>query len=211
MEKNIGQRRFEGKVALLTASTQGIGFATAERLGLEGASVVVSSRNQENVEQAVEKLKAKGIEAYGVVCHVSDAQQRKDLIDKTVQKYGKIDVIVSMAAVNPSASRILETEESILDKMWEVNVKSSILILQEAAPHLKEGSSVTFIASIAAYEPIWPSMALYGITKTALLGLTKALAAEMAPNTRVNCVVAGIIPTQFSGFITANSDIVRLT
>ncbi|CAI9099491.1 OLC1v1036318C1 [Oldenlandia corymbosa var. corymbosa] len=183
MENKSG-KRFEGKVAIVTASTQGIGFSVAERLGLEGASVVISSRNQVNVEEAIGKLKAKGIEVFGVVCHVSNALQRKHLIEKTVQKYGKIDVFVSMAAVNPSVNGILEIEESILDKMWDVNVKSSILLLQEAAPHLQKGSS------------------------TALLGLTKALAAELAPNTRVNCVVPGIIPTRFAGFITSN-DVVR--
>ncbi|KAF8391614.1 hypothetical protein HHK36_023920 [Tetracentron sinense] len=83
MEK-IG-RRFEGKVAIVTASTQGIGFSIAERLGLEGASVVISSRKQNNVNEAVEKLRARGIQVLGVVCHVSHAQQRKNLIEKTVQ------------------------------------------------------------------------------------------------------------------------------
>ncbi|GFZ10645.1 indole-3-butyric acid response 1 [Actinidia rufa] len=199
MEK-IG-RRFEGKVGIVTASTQGIGFSIAERLGLEGASVVVSSRKQNNVDEAVEKLKARGIEVLGVVCHVSNAQQRKNLIDKTVKKYGKIDVIVSNAAVNPSVSAILESKESVLDKLWEVNVKASILLLQDAAPHLQKGSSVVFISSISGYQPP-ASMAMYGVTKTALLGLTKALAAEMAPDTRVNCVAPGFVPTHFADYIT---------
>ncbi|PSR98392.1 Tropinone reductase-like [Actinidia chinensis var. chinensis] len=199
MEK-IG-RRFEGKVGIVTASTQGIGFSIAERLGLEGASVVISSRKQNNVDEAVEKLKARGIEVLGVVCHVSNAQQRKNLIDKTVKKYGKIDVIVSNAAVNPSVSAILESKESVLDKLWEVNVKASILLLQDAAPHLQKGSSVVFISSISGYQPP-ASMAMYGVTKTALLGLTKALAAEMAPDTRVNCVAPGFVPTHFADYIT---------
>ncbi|XP_057471270.1 tropinone reductase-like 3 [Actinidia eriantha] len=194
-------RRFEGKVGIVTASTQGIGFSIAERLGLEGASVVVSSRKQNNVDEAVEKLKARGIEVLGVVCHVSNAQQRKNLIDKTVKKYGKIDVIVSNAAVNPSVSAILESKESVLDKLWEVNVKASILLLQDAAPHLQKGSSVVFISSISGYQPP-ASMAMYGVTKTALLGLTKALAAEMAPDTRVNCVAPGFVPTHFADYIT---------
>ncbi|KAA8515571.1 hypothetical protein F0562_018818 [Nyssa sinensis] len=205
MEK-IG-KRFQGKVAIVTASTQGIGFSIAERLGLEGASVVISSRKQNNVDEAVEKLKARGIEVLGVVCHVSNAQQRKNLIDKTVQKYGKIDLIVSNAAANPSVDTILESKESVLDKLWEINVKASILLLKDAAPHLQKGSSVVFISSISAYQPP-ASMAMYGVTKTALLGLTKALAAEMAPNTRVNCVAPGFVPTHFAEFITSN-DAVR--
>lgn len=201
MEK-IG-KRFEGKVAIVTASTQGIGFGIAERLGLEGASVVISSRRQKNVDAAVDTLKSRGIEAFGVVCHVSNAQQRKNLIEQTLQKYGKIDVVVSNAAANPSVDTILETKEPVLDKLWEINVKASILLLQEAGPHLKKGSSVVLISSIAAYHPP-AALAMYGVTKTALLGLTKALAAEMAPNTRVNCVAPGFVPTRFAAFLTTD-------
>ncbi|XP_024962152.1 tropinone reductase-like 3 [Cynara cardunculus var. scolymus] len=209
MEKSKIGRRFEGKVAIVTASTQGIGFSIAQRLALEGASVVISSRKQKNVDEAVKKLKAQGIEALGLVCHVSNAQQRKYLIERTVQKYGKIDVIVSNAAVNPSVDAILDSHESTLDKLWEVNVKTSILLLQDASPHLTKGSSIVFISSIAAYQPP-SSMSMYGVTKTALLGLTKALATEMAPHTRVNCVAPGTIPTRFARFITDN-DIIRNT
>ncbi|XP_041028399.1 tropinone reductase-like 3 [Juglans microcarpa x Juglans regia] len=196
-------KRFDGKVAIVTASTQGIGFGIAERLGLEGGSVVVSSRKQKNVDEAVEKLKAQGIDAFGVVCHVSNAQQRKNLIDKTVQKYGKIDVVVSNAAANPSVDTILQTQESVLDKLWDINVKSSILVLKDAAPHMQKGSSVVIISSITAFQPP-TSMAMYGVTKTALLGLTKALAAEMAPDTRVNCIAPGFVPTYFAASLLEN-------
>lgn len=205
--KKITAKRFEEKVAIVTASTQGIGFGIAERLGLEGAAVVISSRKQKNVDEAVEKLKAQGIKVLGVVCHVSNAQQRKNLIEKTVQKYGKIDVVVSNAAVNPSTDPILETEESVLDKLWEINVKAAILLLKDAAPHLQKGSSVILISSIGGYHP-HASMAMYGVTKTALLGLTKALAADLAPDTRVNCIAPGFVPTHFADFIT-NNDAVR--
>jgi len=196
-------KRLQGKIAIVTASTQGIGFAIAERFGLEGASVVVSSRKQKNVDEAVDKLKSKGIEVLGVVCHVSNPQQRKDLIDKTVQKYGHIDIVLSNAAANPSVDNILETKESVLDKLWDINVKASVLLLQAAAPHLSKGSSVILIASIAGYHP-QASMAMYGVTKTALLGLTKALAAELSPDTRVNCIAPGFVPTHFADFITHN-------
>ncbi|KAK4386733.1 Tropinone reductase-like 3 [Sesamum angolense] len=182
MEK-IG-KRFEGKVTIVTASTQGIGFGIAERLGLEGAAVVISSRRQNNVDEAVEKLKSRGIEVLGL-------------------KYGKIDVIVCNAAANPAVDGILETKESVLDKLWEINVKTSVLLLQEAAPHLQKGSSVIFVSSIAGYHPP-QGLAMYGVTKTALLGLTKALAAEMAPDTRVNCVAPGFVPTHFASFLTTN-------
>ncbi|KAK9091980.1 hypothetical protein Syun_026891 [Stephania yunnanensis] len=199
-------KRFEGKVAVVTASTQGIGFSIAERLGLEGASVVISSRRQKNVDEAAEALRKKGIEVLGLVCHVLNAEQRKNLIEKTVEKYGKIDVVVSNAAANPSVSTILETKESVLDKLWEINVKAAILLLKDAAPHLKKGGSIVLISSIAGYQPD-SGLAMYGVTKTALLGLTKALAAEMAPEIRVNCVAPGFVPTRFSDFLTSNESI----
>ncbi|KAH0678835.1 hypothetical protein KY284_019920 [Solanum tuberosum] len=201
-------KRFEGKVVIVTASTQGIGFSIAQRLGFEGASVVISSRKQENVDEAVKKLRDGGIEVLGLVCHVSNAQQRKNLIDKTIQKYGKLDVVVSNAAVNPSVDAILETKASVLDKLWDINVKAAILLLQDAAPYLKKGSSVVLISSISGYSPP-ASMGMYGVTKTALLGLTKALAAEMSPDTRVNCVAPGFVPTHFTDFITSNEQVRR--
>ncbi|RYR21067.1 hypothetical protein Ahy_B03g066309 [Arachis hypogaea] len=206
----------------------GTGFAIAERLGLEGASVVISSRKQvffpfsssllpinyihysislflqQNVDEAAEKLRAKGIEVLALVCHVSNDQQRKNLIQKTAQ-CGNIDVIVSNAAANPSVDHILQTKNS------EINVKASILLLKDAAPHLHKGSSMVIISSIAGFNPP-ASMSMYGVTKTALFGLTKvgtslalqsALAAEMAPNTRVNYIASGFVPTNFALFITS--------
>ncbi|XVF75251.1 hypothetical protein PTKIN_Ptkin13bG0172600 [Pterospermum kingtungense] len=156
---------------------------------------------QKNVDEAVEKLKNKGIQVLGVVCHVSNAQHRKALIQKTVEKYGKIDVLVSNAAVNPTVEPLLQTQESVLDKLWEINVKATVLLLQEAASHMQKGSSVVLISSIAGFHP-QHAMLMYGVTKTALLGLTKALAKEMAPDTRVNCVAPGFVPTNFAAYIT---------
>jgi len=199
-------RRLEGKVAVVTASTQGIGLAIAERLGLEGAAVVISSRKQKNVDDAVKGLKAKGITAVGAVCHVSDAQQRKSLIDTAVKNFGHIDILVSNAAANPTVDGILEMKEAVLDKLWDINVKASILLLQDAAPHLRQGSSVITISSIAGYNPE-KGLTMYGVTKTALLGLTKALAGEMGPNTRVNCIAPGFVPTRFASFLTTNEAI----
>ncbi|XP_022994520.1 tropinone reductase-like 3 [Cucurbita maxima] len=206
MDNTKMAKRFQGKVAIVTASTQGIGFRIAQRLALEGASVVISSRRQRNVDEAVEKLKAEGLEVLGIICHVSNAQQRKNLVEKTIQKYGKIDVVVSNAAVNPSVDSILRTQEAVLDKLWDINVKASVLLLQDVAPHLQKGSSVVLISSIEGFQPS-ALLAMYGVTKTALLGLTKALAAEMAPNTRVNCVAPGFVPTHFADFLVSNEAI----
>ncbi|XP_074289676.1 tropinone reductase-like 3 [Silene latifolia] len=207
MEK-IG-KRYVGKVVIITGSTQGIGYSIAERLGFEGASVVISSRKQKNVDEASEKLKSKGIQVLGVVCHVSSEPQRKNLIYQTIQKYGKVDVIVINAAVNPTPDTILNTKEAAIDKLWDVNVKASVLLIQDAAPHLVAGSSIIFISTIAAYSP-FPLAGMYGVAKTALLGLTKALAMEMAPNTRVNCIASGFVPTHFSEIFLNNGTVRKM-
>ncbi|KAG2628900.1 hypothetical protein PVAP13_3KG404500 [Panicum virgatum] len=206
-------RRLEGKVAVVTASTQGIGLAIAERLGLEGAAVVISSRKQKNVDDAVKRLKAQGITAVGAVCHVSDAQQRKSLIDTAVKNFGHIDILVSNAAANPTVDGILEMKEAVLDKLWDINVKASILLLQDAAPHLRKGSSVIIISSIAGYNPE-QGLTMYGVTKTALLGLTKRK--ELTERTIIKrlgsvedmAAVAAFLASDDASFITAETIVV---
>ncbi|PWA57113.1 glucose/ribitol dehydrogenase [Artemisia annua] len=224
-------RRFEGKVAIVTASTQGIGFSIAQRLALEGASVVISSRRQgkrrkgtvpvsceeemsqdletfkeqslrfeRNVDEAVKKLKQQGIEVLGVVCHVSNAQQRKSLVEQTVQRN-----------VDEAVKKLKQQGIEVLGVVCHVSnaqQRKSLVeqTVQDASPHLTKGSSIVFISSLSAYQPP-SSMAMYGVTKTALLGLTKALATEMAPHTRVNCVAPGTVPTHFASFITENDTI----
>jgi dehydrogenase/reductase SDR family protein 4 len=95
-------KRLENKVCVVTASTEGIGYAIAKRLGLEGGKIVVSSRKQKNVDEAVKALKDQGIEVTGTTCHVANAADRKKLFELAVEKYGGINCLVSNAAVNPS-------------------------------------------------------------------------------------------------------------
>ncbi|CAN6223861.1 unnamed protein product [Urochloa humidicola] len=97
-------------------------------------------------------------------------------------------------------------KEAVLDKLWDINIKASILLLQDAAPHLRKGSSVIIISSIAGYNPE-KGLTMYGVTKTAIFGLTKALAGEMGPNTRVNCIAPGFVPTRFASFLTRDETI----
>ncbi|CAA7407633.1 unnamed protein product [Spirodela intermedia] len=105
-----------------------------------------------------------------------------------------IDIVVSNAAANPTLDHILAIEESSLDKLWEINVKALILLLKDVAPYLCKGSFVILISSVAGYQP-GQSMSMYAVTKMALLGLTKALAAEMSPNTNVNYIAPRFVPS----------------
>lgn len=173
---------------MITASSDGIGFAIAKRIGLEGAKVVISSRKQKNVDEAVKKLKNLGINVIGLVCHVAKAADRKKLFDEAVNKFGGIDILVSNAAVNPGVGALLDTPEDVWDKIFEVNVKASFLLAKEVRPFLtmRGGGSIVFISSVAGYTPS-DLLAAYSVSKTALFGLTKAAALDGAKDKiRVN-------------------------
>ncbi|QDZ20082.1 glucose/ribitol dehydrogenase [Chloropicon primus] len=194
------------RVALVTAATEGIGYAIARRLAQDGAHVVLSSRRQENVDRAVSTLTAEGLSVSGRVCHVGKPEHRKALVDDTVARYGKIDVFVSNAAVNPTTETIREMASQAVDKLVDINIKSAIFLYQLVAPHMREGGSIVFISSVTAYSPSLP-LNLYATCKTALLGLTKAVAQEMAEvGVRVNCVAPGFVPTKFSSALTATEE-----
>ncbi|XP_055218315.1 dehydrogenase/reductase SDR family member 4-like isoform X2 [Gorilla gorilla gorilla] len=154
------------KVALVTASTDGIGFAIARRLAQDGAHVVVSSRKQQNVDQAVATLQGEGLSVTGTVCHVGKAEDRERLVATTL----------------------------------DINVKAPALMTKAVVPEMEKrgGGSVVIVSSIAAFSPS-PGFSPYNVSKTALLGLTKNLAIELAPrNIRVNCLAPGLIKTSFS-------------
>ncbi|XP_054732533.1 dehydrogenase/reductase SDR family member 4 [Anastrepha obliqua] len=193
-------KRLEGKVAVVTASTEGIGFSIAKRLAEEGASVVISSRKERNVDSAVERLRKLNLNVIGLKCHVGESQDRKRLFEETIRNYGKLNILVSNAATNPSVGGVLECDEGVWDKIFDVNVKSSYLLAKEALPYLREekGSSIVFVSSIAGYDA-FELLGAYSVSKTALIGLTKAAAKDLAPvGIRVNCLAPGIIKTKFS-------------
>uniref|UniRef100_A0A182XYV9 Uncharacterized protein n=1 Tax=Anopheles stephensi TaxID=30069 RepID=A0A182XYV9_ANOST len=197
----VAAKRLTGKVAVVTASTEGIGYAIAERLGQEGAKVVVSSRKQQNVDRAVNDLRSAGLEVSGIKCHVANATDRKALFDHAAQQFGGIDILVSNAAVNPEVGGVLECSESAWDKIFDVNVKCSYLLAKEAVPFLRErkGGSIVFISSIAGFQP-FQLLGAYSVSKTALFGLTKAASQELATeNIRVNCIAPGVVQTKFAG------------
>ncbi|XP_052817159.1 dehydrogenase/reductase SDR family member 4-like [Mya arenaria] len=194
------QGKLSGKVAIVTASTEGIGLAIARRLGQDGASVMVSSRKQDNVSRTVEQLKSENLQVEGMVCHVGKAEDRTSLIQQTVSKFGGLDFVVSNAAANPAFGPILDTPESAWDKIFETNVKATFFLIKEAVPHMEKrgGGSVVIVSSFAGYTPM-EFLGPYSVSKTALIGMTKALVPQLSTmNIRVNCVAPGIIKTKFS-------------
>lgn len=199
----------DGKVALVTAATAGIGKAIAERLCDEGASVYLCSRKQKSVDETLAELKSKGYKVDGCSCHVASAEQRKAFVDKAVQRFGKVDILVSNAAASPATAPITQTSPDSIDKILDVNIKAAVLLVQEALPHMSPGSSVVLISSVTAYNPPLP-IGMYAVSKTALLGLVKGLAAELGPDgIRVNAVAPGIVPTKLSSYLVQSPELAK--
>jgi len=209
----MGGRRLEGRRAVVTAATDGIGLAIARRLCAEGCEVLLSSRKQANVDRAVAELRSTGTAApvHGCVCHVGRAEDRERLRDEVARLWGPFgfDIFVSNAAVNPTVESVLEIGEATLDKMIDVNLKSALLLTQALAPMLRDSGAVLYVSSVLAYRPAAP-LGFYGVTKTALLGLTQAVAQELGPRgVRVNCLAPGIVPTKFSAALVRDPDAAR--
>uniref|UniRef100_A0A7M5V0U0 Dehydrogenase/reductase SDR family member 4 n=1 Tax=Clytia hemisphaerica TaxID=252671 RepID=A0A7M5V0U0_9CNID len=192
-------KRLEGKVAIVTASTAGIGYAIAEGLAENGAKVVISSRKEKNVEEALQQLKSKDLEVSGCVCHVAKEGDRTKLLEETLKQYGQLDILVNNAGISPAFGPLLKTTSEQWDKIFSVNVKAGFQFVQEAMPHLQQtNGSVIFNSSMAAYNPI-QMIGAYSISKTAILGLVKALASECGPmGIRVNGIAPGVIETQMN-------------
>uniref|UniRef100_A0A8C8UEW2 Dehydrogenase/reductase SDR family member 4 n=1 Tax=Peromyscus maniculatus bairdii TaxID=230844 RepID=A0A8C8UEW2_PERMB len=174
--------KLANKVAVVTGSTNGIGFSIARRLAQDGAHVVISSRKQQNVDRAVATLKKEGLGVSGTVCHVGKAEDRERLVATALEHCGGVDFLVCVAGVNPLVGGTLKSSEQIWDKILGVNVKAPALLLSRLLPHMENRG-----------------LGVYNVSKTALLGLTKTLAVELAPKSiRVNCIVPGYINTDFS-------------
>ena len=150
----------------------------------------LSFNRYQNVKEAEKALRDKGYsDILGIPCHVGKSFQRQRLVRCVVEKWGRVDVLVNNAAVSPRPGPLVDIEESVWDKLFEINVKAGLMLVKLCVEHMREGSNILFVSSIAAYNPIAP-LGAYGITKTALLGLTKSLAQELgSEGIRVNCLV----------------------
>lgn len=131
--------RYKEKIALVTASSTGIGFGISRRLAREGATVIISSRNAKNVEHAVQELKKEGLDAVGFPCHVGKKEQRDSLLKFITDTYGKLDLLVLNAAVSTTFGSLFITTESEFDKTIEINLKSVFFMAKEYHPIMPRG------------------------------------------------------------------------
>lgn len=204
--------RLDGKVAIVTGASKGIGEAIAEALARQGAKVVVSSRKQEAVDAVADRLRHDGLEATGIAAHMGDMDQVKQLLDKTVERYGGVDILVNNAAINPVFGPIVEADSKAFDKIMDVNVKGPMELGKWAYPVMKArgGGSVINISSIEGIRP-GLGLGMYSISKSALIALTKVMAREWgADHIRVNVICPGLVRTKFSEALTSNEKILRM-
>ena len=201
----------DGKVALITGSSKGIGLALAEVLAEYGAKVVVSSRSQDSVDEVAKNLRAKGHTVMAQACHVGDSEYRKIWVNKTIETYGCIDILINNAAINPVFKGLESMSEEIYDKMMNVNLKAAFDLSNLCFPYLKDskGSSIINIASVEGLKPSF-GLGLYGVTKAALIMLTQVQAKEWGKyGIRSNAICPGLIQTKFSSALWQNETIMK--
>jgi NAD(P)-dependent dehydrogenase (short-subunit alcohol dehydrogenase family) len=190
----------EGKVAVITGASRGIGRAIALRLAQAGAKVTVSSRRLENVQAVADEIAATGGEALAVQAHVGRPDEVTALVARTVEAFGRVDVAVNNAATNPHFGPLLTADEGQLDKILDTNVKGVFRVNKAVAPHMEAqgGGKIINIVSVAGLRPS-PAMGVYSISKAAVIMLTQVLALELGhANIQVNGIAPGVIKTRFS-------------
>lgn len=192
----------EGRIAVVTGGTDGIGFGIATALSAAGARVVVASRRPEMCEQAQQALRDGGGDAFGVATDVTDEEAVTNLFARTVETFGGVDILVNCAGGSFSdkfrRARLLELGPSDLIESYRLNVVSAFLCSTAAYPLMQErgAGSVINISSVGSDSTGAAGMfAAYGASKAALNHITRSLAAEFAPNIRVNAVLPGLIDT----------------
>jgi NAD(P)-dependent dehydrogenase (short-subunit alcohol dehydrogenase family) len=200
----------KGKVAIVTGSSKGIGKSIAQGLAEAGAQVVISSRKQDAVDAVAAEFADLGLQALGIQCHIGDSGEREALISKTAEAFGRIDILVNNAAINPYYGPLEGSDEGVFDKIMEVNVKAPWLLSNLALAHMKKsgGGSIINISSVEGLRP-GAGLGLYSATKAALISLTQNQAKEWGRyGVRANVICPGLIQTKFSQGLWADEGLV---
>jgi NAD(P)-dependent dehydrogenase (short-subunit alcohol dehydrogenase family) len=190
----------EGKIALITGGSRGIGEAIAMALAEHGAHCILISRKIEGLQAVREKIEAQGGKADAIACHVGHMDQIENLFTQIGDRFGKLDILINNAATNPYFGELIGAEERAWNKTLEVNLKGPFFLTQHAAKLMEKGGggAVVNVSSVVARQP-GPMQGIYSITKAALVAMTQAYAKELAgKNIRVNALLPGVVDTRFS-------------
>jgi NAD(P)-dependent dehydrogenase (short-subunit alcohol dehydrogenase family) len=205
--------QLEGKVAVITGASKGIGESIARIYGLAGAKVVISSRKQDALDALADGLREIGIDVLPVAANAGNPDDLARLVQEAVQHFGGIDILVNNAAANPVFGPVEDTPLSAFDKIMDVNLKGPFELSKRCLPIMKSrgGGSIINISSIGGIRPE-PQLGIYSVSKTALISLTKVLAKEWgAYGIRVNAICPGLIKTKFSQALWDNEQILHYT
>jgi NAD(P)-dependent dehydrogenase (short-subunit alcohol dehydrogenase family) len=189
-----------GKVAVITGGTKGIGRAAAFAMARAGAKVVVSSRKQDACDETAKAIKTEGHEAVGIPCNISSVDDLKALVSRSLDSFGKIDILVCNAAVNPYMGPLLDIDDDAYDKTLEANVKNVLRLCGLVIPGMadREDGAIVIVSSIAATKGSL-GLGAYAITKAADVQIARNLAVEWGrKNIRVNCLLPGLVKTDMA-------------
>ncbi len=201
----------EGKTALVTGASRGIGESIARTLAAYGAEVILVSRKIDALKEVENKIKTEGGRAVSMACHNGDMEQIRLLFEGIHDRYDHLDILVNNAATNPYFGDVLNATESVWDKTIDVNMKGYFFMSQHAAKMMVNGKGGSII-NVASINGIRPALmqGIYSITKAGVIAMTKSFAKELAAfNVRVNALLPGLTETKFASAMTGNEDLME--
>jgi dehydrogenase/reductase SDR family member 4 len=193
-------RDLEGRIAIVTGASHGIGRAIALGLAAAGARTALAARKEEDLEAVALEISDGGGEAIAVPCHMGKEEDIRRLVAVARARFGKIDIVVNNAATCPTYGPFIETTPAVWDKIMDVNLRGPFLLSCLVAADMKErrGGRIINISSNEALDPN-PDLGAYSISKAALISMTKVLARDLGRyGIQVNCITPGLIKTRFS-------------
>jgi len=205
----------EGKVAIVTGASRGIGEAIARTFAAHGCKVVCASRKIDGVGAVATSI---GESAFAVAAHTGKEADCTALVEAAVKKFGKVDVLVNNAATNPHFGPMVDADEGAWDKTFEVNLKGYFWMTREVVKHLRSRNAPGSIVNVASVAGLIasPLQGVYAMTKAAVISQTKTLAYELAGNNiRVNAIAPGFVDTRFAAAVLKNDtlleEVMRIT